>query len=338
MDGKTQPLTYRAAGVDIDAGNELVRRIAPLAARTRRPEVIGGIGGFAALTRLPGRYRDPLLVTGTDGVGTKLRLAIEHGRHDDVGQDLVAMCVNDALVVGAEPLLFLDYLATGKLDVDIAERVIAGIARGCEAAGCALVGGETAEMPGMYAAADYDLAGFCVAVVERDAVIDGSTIEAGDVVLGLASSGPHSNGFSLIRAILEQRAIAPDDELLSALMQPTRIYVRAVLAALAHSPVKGMAHITGGGLVENLPRILPPAVDAVIDANAWPRPDVFTWLQETGNIAEAELLRTFNCGIGFVVIAPAESRSRLIDTFTAHGERVFDIGQVVPGEGRVRLA
>lgn len=338
MDPTRPPLTYRAAGVDIDAGNELVRRIAPLAARTRRPEVVGGIGGFAALTRLPERYRNPLLVTGTDGVGTKLRLAIDHGLHDGVGQDLVAMCVNDALVVGAEPLLFLDYLATGQLDVDVAERIVAGIASACELAGCALVGGETAEMPGLYTGRDYDLAGFCLAVVERDDVIDGQAIKAGDVVLGLASSGPHSNGFSLIRAVLEARAVIPDDDLLGQLMAPTRIYVRPVLAAIAAAPVSGMAHITGGGLVENLPRVLPKAVDALIDPDAWLRPDVFAWLQQAGNIAEDELLRTFNCGVGFVVIAPPGSRAALLETFAEHGERAFEIGRIVPGEGRVRFA
>ena len=324
-------LTYRDAGVDIDAGNELVRRIAPLAARTRRPEMLGGIGGFAALSRLPERYREPVLVAGTDGVGTKLRLAIDHDRHDHVGQDLVAMCVNDALVVGAEPLLFLDYLATAHLDVDVAERVIGGIAAACEACGCTLAGGETAEMPGMYHGADYDLAGFCVSVAERDALIDGSAIRAGDVIIGLRSSGPHSNGFSLIRRVLEQQSITPDDGLLDTLLAPTHLYVRPVLAAMETAPVHGMAHITGGGLTENLPRVLPDGLGAEIELDSWERPDVFAWLQQAGNIDETEMLRTFNCGIGYVLIAAGSDAPRLRAALDAHGADSIEIGRVVSG-------
>lgn len=327
----TKGLTYRDAGVDIEAGDELVRRIGPAAKATHRPELLSGLGGFAALAALPDRYREPVLVTGTDGVGTKLKLAIDYDRHDSVGQDLVAMCVNDVLVTGAEPFLFLDYYATGALDVDVAERVIKGIAKGCEIAGCALVGGETAEMPGFYAKGDYDLAGFCVGVVERSGIIDGSKLAAGDALIGLPSSGPHSNGFSLIRRLLEANAVAVDDALLDALMAPTRIYARPVLELLTRHPVHAMAHITGGGLLENLPRIFrTDGLAALVDLDAWQRPALFDWMQQAGNIDEDEMLRTFNCGIGLVLVVPAEAQAAVIATLEELGEAPATIGRIVP--------
>jgi phosphoribosylformylglycinamidine cyclo-ligase len=332
-------LTYRDAGVDIDAGEELVRRIAPAARATARPEQLGGLGGFAALATLPTKYREPVLVTGTDGVGTKLKLAIDHDLHDTVGQDLVAMCVNDVLVTGAEPFLFLDYYATGALDVDVAERVIKGIAHGCELAGCALVGGETAEMPGFYQKGDYDLAGFCIGVVERDRIIDGSALVAGDVLIGLPSSGPHSNGYSLIRRLLEQQAVRPDRELLTALMAPTRIYARTILALLETQPVHAMAHITGGGILENLPRIFrDDSLAALVDLDSWQPPDLFAWMQQAGNIAEDEMLRTFNCGIGFIIAVPADAAEAVQETLRGLGEAPVVIGRIVspdtkPGAG-----
>jgi phosphoribosylformylglycinamidine cyclo-ligase len=323
-------LTYRDAGVDIDAGDELVRRIGPACKATHRPELLSGLGGFAALASLPTRYREPVLVTGTDGVGTKLKLAIDHNRHDTVGQDLVAMCVNDVLVTGAEPFLFLDYYATGKLEVDIAERVIVGIARGCELAGCALVGGETAEMPGFYARGDYDLAGFCIGVVERSAIIDGSRLAAGDVLVGLTSSGPHSNGYSLIRRILES-APAVEPEQLDAIMQPTRIYARSVLDLLAQVPVHGMAHITGGGIIENLPRIFRnDRLQARVRLDAWERPAIFDWLQRAGAVDETEMLRTFNCGLGFIIALPQASVATALKVLEAAGETPHVIGDLVP--------
>lgn len=291
-------LTYLEAGVDIDAGNELVQRIKDAAKRTHRPELLGGIGGFAALASLPEKYQEPLLVTGTDGVGTKLALAVTHNMHDGVGQDLVAMCVNDVLAVGAEAFLFLDYFASGKLDVHVAERVINGIARGCEIAGCALVGGETAEMPGFYQGHDYDLAGFCVGVVERSEVVTGDSVAPEDVLIGVASSGPHANGFSLIRRVMADFGPLNDD-LLNQLMAPTRIYVPSVLPIA--SLVTGLSHITGGGLIENIPRMFSSSLVADIDLGAWERPRVFDWVQQQGGIDELEMLRTFNCGIGFVI-------------------------------------
>ena len=291
-------LTYLEAGVDIDAGNELVQRIKDAAKRTHRPELLGGIGGFAALASLPEKYQEPLLVTGTDGVGTKLALAVTHNMHDGVGQDLVAMCVNDVLAVGAEAFLFLDYFASGKLDVRVAERVINGIARGCEIAGCALVGGETAEMPGFYQGHDYDLAGFCVGVVERSEVVTGDSVAPEDVLIGVASSGPHANGFSLIRRVMADFGPLNDD-LLNQLMAPTRIYVPSVLPIA--SLVTGLSHITGGGLIENIPRMFSSTLVADIDLGAWERPRVFDWVQQQGGIDELEMLRTFNCGIGFVI-------------------------------------
>jgi len=331
-------LTYRDAGVDIEAGDELVRRIGPAARATQRPELLSGLGGFAALARLPDKYQEPVLVTGTDGVGTKLKLAIDHDRHDGVGQDLVAMCVNDVLVTGAEPFLFLDYYATAALDVDVAERVINGIAQGCSLAGCALVGGETAEMPGFYQSGDYDLAGFCVGVVERDRIIDGARLGDGDVLLGLASSGPHSNGYSLIRRLLEQTAVHVDDKLLDALMTPTRIYARAILALLEDQPVHAMAHITGGGILENLPRIFAgraaAGLAALVDLDAWRRPDLFSWMQQAGNIDDDEMLRTFNCGIGYVVVVPQAAAEAAAARLRELGETVTPIGRIVPADTR----
>jgi phosphoribosylformylglycinamidine cyclo-ligase len=324
-------LSYRDAGVDIDAGNELVRRIGPACKATHRPELLTGLGGFAALAALPSRYRQPVLVSGTDGVGTKLKLAIDHNRHDTVGQDLVAMCVNDVLVTGAEPFLFLDYFATGSLDVDMAERVIKGIAHGCELAGCALVGGETAEMPGFYQAKDYDLAGFCVGVVEREEIVTGAAIEIGDSLIGLASTGPHSNGYSLIRRIVDDAGIDPDAKLLDQLMAPTRIYAKSILALQETLQIRGMAHITGGGLVENLPRMFADRpLAALIDMDAWPRPDVFNWLQQAGNVDEREMLRTFNCGVGFILCVAEADVEQACQRLAELGERAFPMGKIVP--------
>ncbi|MCG8433025.1 MAG: phosphoribosylformylglycinamidine cyclo-ligase [Gammaproteobacteria bacterium] len=328
------PLTYRDAGVDIDAGEQLVDRIKPAVAKTKRPEVLGGLGGFGALFELPlARYNNPVLVSGTDGVGTKLKLAIEHGRHETVGIDLVAMCVNDIVVQGAEPLFFLDYYATGKLDVDVAAKVIQGIARGCELAGAALIGGETAELPGMYQQEDYDLAGFAVGMVEKDKIIDGAKIKDGDVLLGIHSSGPHSNGYSLIRKVINLVDANPDTtidgtSLIDAVMQPTRIYVKALLQLLAQVPVHGMAHITGGGITENLPRILPGDTGAEIDTGSWVRPPVFQWLQQNGNISEQEMLRTFNCGIGMIICIAEEHAETAIKSLQDAGETVSRIGRI----------
>ncbi len=335
----TASLSYRDAGVDIDAGDTLVERIKPYAKRTMRPEVLAGIGGFGALIEIGKRFREPVLVAGTDGVGTKLKLAFELDRHDTVGIDLVAMSVNDILVQGAEPLFFLDYFACGKLDVATAAEVIKGIAAGCEQAGCALTGGETAEMPGMYAAGEYDLAGFAVGVVEKSQAIDGRSIAAGDVLLGLASSGPHSNGFSLIRRIVEVSGadltqpiagVTGARTLGETLLAPTAIYVKPLLALMQALPVKGMAHITGGGLTENTHRMFPEDVAAAIDAAAWPRPPVFGWLQRAGNVTDAEMHRVFNCGIGMVVVVAAEHAARAADLLAAAGETVYRIGTVVP--------
>ena len=326
-------MTYRDAGVDIDAGDALVENIKPFAKRTLRPEVMAGIGGFGALCRLPERYREPVLVSGTDGVGTKLKLAFELDQHATIGIDLVAMSVNDILVQGAEPLFFLDYFACGKLDVARATTVVQGIARGCEFAGCALIGGETAEMPDMYPAGEYDLAGFAVGVVERAQIINGTKIAAGDVVLGLASSGAHSNGYSLIRRIAQRHPDAFAEsidgrDLGAALLEPTRIYVKPVLRLLAALPVKGLAHITGGGLVENVPRILPATVTAELTRTAWPRQPLFDWLQRAGNVADDEMHRVFNCGIGMVVIVAAQHAPAALDLLAAEGEQAFAIGQI----------
>ena len=338
------PLTYRAAGVDIDAGDALVERIKPYARRTMRPEVLAGIGGFGALFELSKRYREPVLVAGTDGVGTKLKLAFALERHDTIGIDLVAMSVNDVLVQGAEPLFFLDYFACGRLDVEVAARVVRGIAQGCEQAGCALIGGETAEMPGMYAEGEYDLAGFAVGAVEKDRIIDGRSIVAGDVVVGLSSSGPHSNGFSLIRRILDHSGADLRAKLEGsattigdALMTPTRIYVKPLLALARTLQVKGMAHITGGGLTENVPRILPDGVQARLAASCWTRPAVFDWLQREGQVADVEMHRVFNCGIGMVVIVAPDDAERAIAFLTDAGERAQRIGEIVTlGEGAPR--
>jgi phosphoribosylformylglycinamidine cyclo-ligase len=323
-------LSYRDAGVDIDAGDALVEAIKPFARRTMRPEVMAGIGGFGALCRIPKKYKQPILVSGTDGVGTKLKLAFQLDRHDTVGIDLVAMSVNDVLVQGAEPLFFLDYFATGKLEQGVAAQVIKGIARGCELAGCALIGGETAEMPGMYPPGEYDLAGFCVGVVEKARILDGKLIRRGDTILGLASSGPHSNGFSLIRKILERE---PKTKYIDPLFEPTRIYVKPMLKALKSARIKGLAHITGGGLTGNVPRILPKKTRAVIRNAAWPRPEVFQWLQRTGDVAEDEMHRVFNCGIGMVVIVDPKDAKRTMSTLRAAGETVYEIGSIEKGPG-----
>ena len=338
------PVTYREAGVDIDAGDELVERIKPHVKRTMRREVLGGLGGFGALFEVPlDRYRKPVLVSGTDGVGTKLRLAIDTGRHDTVGIDLVAMCVNDVVVQGAEPLFFLDYFATGKLDVGVGERLIAGIVDGCVQAGCALVGGETAEMPGMYHGEDYDLAGFCVGIVEKDAIIDGSATRAGDVVLGLPSSGPHSNGFSLIRKILQVSGAdlkAPLDgaSLVDRLMAPTRIYVKPLLELIAQVPVHGLSHITGGGLVENIPRVVPEGLEVVLERKSWRREAVFDWLQRQGQVADAEMYRVFNCGIGMTVQLAASDAARAIAVLRERGVEALVIGEVRAGTRGVVIA
>jgi len=326
-------LTYRDAGVDIDAGDALVEAIKPFAKKTLRPEVLTGIGGFGALTEIPKKYREPVLVSGTDGVGTKLKLAFRLGKHDTVGIDLVAMSVNDILVQGAEPLFFLDYFACGKLDVAVATDVVKGIARGCELAGCALIGGETAEMPGMYAEGEYDLAGFAVGVVEKSAIVDGRGIVPGDVLLGLASSGAHSNGYSLIRRILERTK--PDlgadfhgRPLGDTLLEPTRIYVKPLLALMRQLPVKGMAHITGGGLVENLPRVLPETVKALISRSSWRMPPLFEWLQREGGVADEEMHRVFNCGIGMAVVIAPEDAEAAVRALSGAGETVFQIGRI----------
>jgi len=338
------PVTYRDAGVDIDAGDELVERIKPRVKRSMRPEVLGGIGGFGALVEVPlDRYRKPVLVSGTDGVGTKLRLAIDTHRHDGVGIDLVAMCVNDVVVQGAEPLFFLDYYASGKLDVGVGERVIAGIVEGCVQAGCALVGGETAEMPGMYHGADYDLAGFCVGVVEKEAIIDGSKTRAGDVVLGLPSSGPHSNGFSLIRKILQISGTGHNVDLdgvslIERLMAPTRIYVKPLLKLMRELQPHGLSHITGGGLVDNIPRVLPEGLEVVLERGAWRREAVFDWLQREGRIADAEMYRVFNCGIGMTVHVSASDAPRAIGILGDAGQEALVIGEVRAGTRGVVIA
>jgi phosphoribosylformylglycinamidine cyclo-ligase len=335
----SESLDYKSAGVDIEAGNALVERIKPVAARTRIPGVLAGLGGFGSLFELPvDRYRRPVLVAGTDGVGTKLKLAIETGRHGGVGIDLVAMCVNDIVVQGAEPLFFLDYYATGGLDVNVAASVIEGIGQGCERAGCALVGGETAEMPGMYGAGDYDLAGFCVGVVEKDEILDGTRVRPGDKLIGLVSSGPHSNGYSLIRKILDRQGrhfdeILDGKPLVDWLIEPTRIYVKPLLQLMKTVRVHAFAHITGGGITENLPRVLPKDTRAVVDLSAWPRPAIFGWLREQGKVADSEMLRTFNCGLGMIVcVAPGDERTTL-ETLRASGETAFPIGEIVPAAG-----
>jgi phosphoribosylformylglycinamidine cyclo-ligase len=338
------PLSYKDAGVDIDAGDALVERIKPLAKKTLREGVLAGIGGFGALFEVPKRYKEPVLVSGTDGVGTKLKLAFEWDMHDTVGIDLVAMSVNDVLVQGAEPLFFLDYFACGRLDVDTAARVVGGIAAGCEQSGCALIGGETAEMPGMYPAGEYDLAGFAVGVVEKARILTGSTVAVGDVVLGLASSGVHSNGFSLVRRCIDRAgdqapAMLDGQPFKQALMAPTRLYVKSVLGALAAHPVKALAHITGGGLLENIPRVLPDTLGAHLIKGAWPQTELFAWLQATAGIDDHEMNRTFNNGIGMVLVIDADHAPACQAALQAAGEQVYVIGSIVPrgGNGAVTV-
>ncbi|MBB6091419.1 phosphoribosylformylglycinamidine cyclo-ligase [Povalibacter uvarum] len=334
-------ITYKDAGVDIEAGDELVERIKPAVKRSMRPEVLAGLGGFGALFEIPvERYRRPVLVSGTDGVGTKLRLAIETGRHDTIGIDLVAMCANDVVVQGAEPLFFLDYYATGKLSIDVAESVIKGIVEGCVQAGAALIGGETAEMPGMYAEGDYDLAGFCVGIVEKDAIIDGSRTRPGDVLIGLPSSGPHSNGYSLIRKLIKVGKASATTKLGSgllydALLAPTRIYVKPLLALAKAVPIHGIAHITGGGITENIPRVVPSGLEVQLSAKTWQRAEVFDWLQKTGNIASQEMYRTFNCGIGMTVTVAAEHADKAVKLLREQGEQPAVIGEIRRGDGGV---
>lgn len=345
MSEQKQSLSYKDAGVDIDAGNALVERIKGVVKKTRRPEVMGGIGGFGALCELPKGYNEPVLVAGTDGVGTKLRLAIDLKKHDTVGIDLVAMCVNDLIVQGAEPLFFLDYYATGKLDVDTAADVVSGIGAGCELAGCALIGGETAEMPGMYEGDDYDMAGFCTGVVEKSKIIDGSKVEAGDQLIALASSGPHSNGYSLIRKVLEVSGADTNQAfegktLGEHLLEPTRIYVKQVLALLKEVDVHALSHITGGGFWENIPRVLPENAKAVIKGDSWQWPAIFNWLQENGNIATHEMYRTFNCGVGMIIAVPADKLAQSLAILAEQGENAWHIGEIqtaASGEEQVEI-
>lgn len=331
-------LSYRDAGVDIDAGNALVERIKPLAAATRRPGVLAGLGGFGALFEIPSHYRQPVLVSGTDGVGTKLKLAMELAKHDTIGIDLVAMCVNDLIVQGAEPLFFLDYYATGQLDVETASDVVKGISDGCLLAGAALIGGETAEMPGMYEGEDYDLAGFCVGVVEKDRIIDGSQVKAGDVLIGLSSSGPHSNGYSLIRKVIEKSGAdlgeAFDGATLGErLLEPTRIYIKPLLKLFEQVNVHALAHITGGGLLENLPRVMPADTAARLNARSWQQPAVFEWLQRAGNIEASEMYRTFNCGLGMVLVVDASEADKALTILQSENETAMQIGEIIPATG-----
>ncbi|MDG2472002.1 MAG: phosphoribosylformylglycinamidine cyclo-ligase [Pseudomonadales bacterium] len=333
LEAKAVSLSYKDAGVDIDAGNALVERIKGVAKKTMRPEVIGGLGGFGALCKLPSGYKNPVLVAGTDGVGTKLKLALDSGYHEGVGIDLVAMCVNDLVVAGAEPLFFLDYYASAALDVDVAATVVESIGEGCLQAGAALIGGETAEMPGMYAKGDYDLAGFCVGVVEENGVIDGSKTAAGDAIIALASSGPHSNGYSLIRKIISHCGADLDQDfgqssLGKTLLTPTRIYVKSLLKLQENMTINAIAHITGGGLLENIPRVLPDHMQADINTNSWQMPAIFDWLQQQGNVEQEEMYRTFNCGIGMIVVVPAAQREDAISILTAEGEDAWHVGNI----------
>ncbi|KIP79664.1 phosphoribosylformylglycinamidine cyclo-ligase [Vibrio jasicida] len=337
MSGNNSSLSYKDAGVDIDAGNALVDRIKGAVKRTRRPEVMGGIGGFGALCELPTKYKQPVLVSGTDGVGTKLRLALDMNKHDTIGVDLVAMCVNDLIVQGAEPLFFLDYYATGKLDVDTAADVVSGIADGCVQAGCALIGGETAEMPGMYEGEDYDVAGFCVGVVEKEDVIDGTKVAAGDALIAVGSSGPHSNGYSLIRKILEVSGADKNEELVGRtigehLLEPTKIYIKSALKMIEKHDIHAISHITGGGFWENIPRVLPEGTKAVIDGNSWEWPIIFKWLQEKGNVETHEMYRTFNCGVGLVVALPKDQADAAVALLKEEGENAWVIGEVAQAE------
>lgn len=333
MSDANPSLSYKDAGVDIDAGNQLVERIKSVTKKTHRPEVKGGLGGFGALCALPEKYRSPLLVSGTDGVGTKLRLAMDLKRHSGIGIDLVAMCVNDLIVQGAEPLFFLDYYATGKLDVDTATEVVTGIGAGCEMSGCALIGGETAEMPGMYHGNDYDVAGFCVGVVEADEVIDGTKVKPGDAIIALSSSGPHSNGYSLIRKVLEVSGADPmqsfeDATLADYLLEPTKIYVKSILSLLETTTVHAISHITGGGFWENIPRVLPDDAKAVVNKDSWQRPAIFDWLQENGNITDHEMFRTFNCGVGLIVVLPENQAKSAIEHLNQNGETAWRLGTI----------
>lgn len=336
---KPSSLSYKDAGVNIDAGNDLIDKIKPHVAKTKRPEVLGGLGGFGAMFQIPlDRYKEPVLISGTDGVGTKLKLATQLNKHDTIGIDLVGMCVNDILVQGAEPLFFLDYYATGKLETEVAVDVIKGIADGCELSGAALIGGETAEMPGMYSAGDYDMAGFCVGIAEKSQIIDGTKVKAGDVILGLAASGPHSNGYSLIRKIIEVsnadlNADCGGQPLGEALLAPTRIYVKSLLDLMKKVDIHAMAHITGGGLLENIPRVLPDNTNAVIDASSWELPAVFKWLQENGNVEANEMYRTFNCGIGMAVVVDAADVDTAIAELSAAGETVYKLGEIASADG-----
>ncbi|MCP3427553.1 phosphoribosylformylglycinamidine cyclo-ligase [Opacimonas viscosa] len=338
MSKSSPSLSYKDAGVDIDAGNELVERIKSVTKKTHRPEVKGGLGGFGALCSLPSKYKNPLLVSGTDGVGTKLRLAMDCNEHSGIGIDLVAMCVNDLIVQGAEPLFFLDYYATGKLDVDVAVDVVSGIGKGCEISGCALIGGETAEMPGMYHGGDYDVAGFCVGVVEAEDVIDGTQVKDGDALIALASSGPHSNGFSLIRKIIEVTEADISAELegksiQAHLLEPTRIYVKNTLKLLESVKVSAISHITGGGFWENIPRVLPDNLQANIDKSTWTWPAIFSWLQTQGNVTEHEMYRTFNCGVGLILALPQESVEEALTILNELGENAWQIGTITTKTG-----
>ncbi|HAS62294.1 MAG TPA: phosphoribosylformylglycinamidine cyclo-ligase [Vibrio sp.] len=345
MSGNNTSLSYKDAGVDIDAGNALVDRIKGAVKRTRRPEVMGGIGGFGALCELPTKYKQPVLVSGTDGVGTKLRLALDMNKHDTIGIDLVAMCVNDLIVQGGEPLFFLDYYATGKLDVDTAADVVSGIAEGCVQAGCSLIGGETAEMPGMYEGEDYDVAGFCVGVVEKEEIIDGTKVAAGNALIAVGSSGPHSNGYSLIRKILEVSAADINQELEGRtigehLLEPTKIYIKSALKMIAEHDIHAISHITGGGFWENIPRVLPQGTKAVVEGNSWQWPAIFKWLQEQGNVTTHEMYRTFNCGVGLIVALPADQADAAVKLLQQEGENAWVIGKIAPaqaGEEQVEI-
>ncbi|WP_162046932.1 phosphoribosylformylglycinamidine cyclo-ligase [Vibrio taketomensis] len=345
MSGNNTSLSYKDAGVDIDAGNALVDRIKGAVKRTRRPEVMGGIGGFGALCELPTKYKQPVLVSGTDGVGTKLRLALDMNKHDTIGIDLVAMCVNDLIVQGAEPLFFLDYYATGKLDVDTAADVVSGIADGCVQAGCALIGGETAEMPGMYEGEDYDVAGFCVGVVEKADIIDGTKVAAGDALIAVGSSGPHSNGYSLVRKILEVSGADKNQELEGRtigehLLEPTKIYIKSALKMIEQHDIHAISHITGGGFWENIPRVLPEGTKAVIDGASWEWPVIFKWLQQQGNVTTHEMYRTFNCGVGLIVALPADQAEAAVKLLEQEGEKAWVIGTIAPaqaGEEQVEI-
>ncbi|MBT5330296.1 MAG: phosphoribosylformylglycinamidine cyclo-ligase [Porticoccaceae bacterium] len=343
MSSDKSSLTYRDAGVDIDAGDALVQRIKSVAKRTRRPEVLGGLGGFGALCEIPEKYQQPVLVSGTDGVGTKLKLAVEYGIHDSIGIDLVAMCVNDLIVTGAEPLFFLDYYATGKLDVAAAAEVVTGIGLGCEMAGCALIGGETAEMPGMYEGSDYDLAGFCVGVVEKSKIIDGSKVSPGNKLVALPSSGIHSNGYSLVRKIIEERSVEvgattiEGKPLPEMLLEPTRIYVKTLLKLIEALPVHAIAHITGGGLTENLPRVYPDNMQANIHLDSWTMPPIFQWIQEQANIDAGEMLKTFNCGVGIILVLPEDQADNAVDLLSSLGEDAWIIGEISEAQGETSV-